>query len=472
MRRSVGARLRRAYRDGAPLDLPGAVIGADLLAALLLGGPGSAAGRVARLDLAGVRITGTLDLTGARIETPLRLRRCVFDETLLLDHAELVQMTLDGSVLPGIQAEGLRVSGDVGVRDAGIAGDIGMLAAHVAGSVELDRSTVGGTVFLQRADVGGHVRLRGAHVAHGVKLFGARIGGNLDLADARIGRARDNAAAVAGPSEVGGSIFARDVHADGELHLIGVQVGGSIAVQGGTLRCTDGYAVLLIEAQARLLTLRPGPDSAGQISLRDARFGRMIDDPVGWPRDCRIELDGLGYERLTRRSDDVATWTASQRLDWMARFGAGFAPGPYDQLAAALRRDGREQDARQVLVVRERLRHRAMGRLGAVWGAIQDATIGFGYRPGRALLWLLMVVAASTAWFAWSGPLRAVKAGEAPTWDPLLYSLDVLVPLVSFGHDQAWDPVGADKAVTVAVMVAGWVLATTVIAGVGRSLRR
>ncbi|GIE92091.1 hypothetical protein [Actinoplanes regularis] len=75
------------------------------------------------------------------------------------------------------------------------------------------------------------------------------------------------------------------------------------------------------------------------------------------------------------------------------------------------------------------------------------------------------MIAASTAWF---GPLQPVKLGEAPTWDRFLYSLDLLVPLVSIGHDQAWDPVGADKAVTVAVMAAGWILAATVIAGVSR----
>src|SRR6185503_21310899 len=101
--------------------------------------------------------------------------------------------------------------------------------------------------------------------------------------------------------------------------------------------------------------------------------------------------------------------------------------------------------------VRERLRHRAMGRLGAVWGAVQDVAIGFGYRPARALWWLLAVLALSTGWYAVAGPLRAVKPDETPTWDPLLYSLDLLVPLVDLGHEQAWDPIGADKAVAVLV---------------------
>jgi hypothetical protein len=402
-------RLRSAYRNGSLLDLTGAartVIRAEFLSGLLLDGPGAAGGRTARVDLAGAHITGRLDLTGARLAAPLRLRHCVFDEQVLFDHADLVSLNLDGSVLPGI------------------------------------------------------------------RLASARIGGDLSLSDARIGPSGDWAAVAGSGLHVVGALLAHRLHTDGGINLIGAQLGGGAAFNNCVLRCPAGYALLLIEAQARLLTLRPAGGSAGTVSLRDAHFGRVVDDPVTWPANCRIELDGLTYDRLTRRSEDVAEWTAGQRLAWMARYSTGFAPGPYDQLAAALRRDGREQEARQVLLVRERLRHRAMGRLGAVWGAVQNIGIGFGYRPVRALLWLVAVIVAGTGWFAVAGPLRAVKPGEAPTWDPFVYTLDVLVPLIDLGHDKAWDPVGADKVVTLTVMAIGWVLATTVIAGAGRALRR
>jgi hypothetical protein len=50
--------------------------------------------------------------------------------------------------------------------------------------------------------------------------------------------------------------------------------------------------------------------------------------------------------------------------------------------------------------------------------------------------------------------------------------VDLLVPLLDLGHDKVWDPVGADKAVALSVMVVGWVLATTVITDSGRILGR
>lgn len=470
---STRRRVRRAYRTGTLLDLNGAEASADFLAELLLGGSPGTAGRIARLNIEGAHITGQLDLTSARIETQLRLRRCIFESKPLLDHADLLSLNLDGSTLPGIEADGIRVAGVFGVRDATITGDLWLLSAHINGTVELDRTTIGGSVYLQRAQIGGAVHLREARIEQGVRLTGARVGGDVNLAHAHLTAAPDTGIALTCSGLVlDGALLAHHLHADGSLHIIGAQVNGTVALVGVTLRCPDGDALLMIEAQARLLTLRPTVESAGTISLRDARFGRLVDDPVNWPIACRIELDGLAYERLTRRSEDVVSWTARQRLDWMAQYVNGFSPGPYDQLAAALTRDGREQEAREVLMVRERRRHRAMGRLGATWGAVQDTAIGFGYRPLRALLWLLVVVAASTSWFAWSAPLEAVKPDEAPTWDPFLYSIDVLVPLVDLGHDKAWDPVGPDKAVTLTVMAIGWILATTVVAGAGRALRR
>ncbi|MFC4068437.1 hypothetical protein [Actinoplanes subglobosus] len=460
-------RVRRAFRDGAHVDLGGRAVDGVFLAGLLRDGGG-------RLDLEGARVTGRLDLTGVRVEMPLRMRRCEFERALLVDHADLVQVNLDGSVLPGIEGDGLRVAGDFGARDATVHEDVWLFPARIGGSVVLERSRISGTVFLQRAEVGGGIQLGETVIGRGVRMAGARIGGTVSLRAARIGPDPESGAAVnAGSLVVGGSLFAQDLDAGGEVNLIGAQVGGSMTLRRTVLRGVDGgYSLLLIEARATLLTLRPAAASTGTISLRDARFGRLADDPVGWPVGCRVELDGLTYERLARRSEDVGEWTARQRLAWMARFASGFTPGPYDQLAAALARDGREHEARQVRVVRERRRYRAMGWAGAVWGAVQEAGIGFGYRPGRALAWLLAVVAASTAWFAWSGPLRAVKADEAPTWDPFLYSVDLLVPLLDLGHDKVWDPVGADKAVALSVMVAGWVLATTVIAGAGRTLGR
>jgi hypothetical protein len=465
--------LRAAFRSGAPLDLAGAPVRAAVIAELLLAGPPPRPGRIARVDLAGARVTGRLDLTGARLDAPLRLRRCVFAEPLVLDHAELGSVNLDGSELPALDAESLHARRFFGLRGAHIAGEAWFHHARSGGGFDVTGTAFGAAVNLQRAVVEGDAKLgHGASYAAGVRLDGTRIGGDLNIAQATVRAPGDGPAIGANGVTVGGGLWLHELDAEGTVMLIGVRAEAAITLSRSRLRHPDGYALLLIEAQTAMLTLRLDPSSAGIVSLRDAHVGRFVDDPGGWPQGATVELAGLAYDRISRRSSDTTAWTARERLAWMARYGTGFAPGAYDQLAAALRRDGREQEAREVLRVRERLRHRAMGRLGALWGAVQDATIGFGYRPARALLWLVGVLGAGSGWFAWSGPLRAVKVDEAPTWDPILYTLDLLVPLVDLGHERAWDPVGADKAVAVLVMAAGWILATTVVAGAGRALGR
>jgi hypothetical protein len=110
--------------------------------------------------------------------------------------------------------------------------------------------------------------------------------------------------------------------------------------------------------------------------------------------------------------------------------------------------------------------------LGAFWGALQEIMVGFGYRPGRALVWLTAMLGTATIYFQLSGPLTPINPEEAPTWDPFLYSLDVPVPLISLGHDTVRDPTGWDKTITIILMITGRVLVTTVIAGLGRTLKR
>ncbi|MFI5912205.1 hypothetical protein [Dactylosporangium sp. NPDC051541] len=466
--------LRDAFRAGTLLDAGGAPLRAAVIAELLLAGPAARPGRTARVDLTGARITGRLDLTGAHFDAPLRLRRCTFEQPVVLDHAEIGSINLDGSELPSIDAESLRVRRWFGLRDARVAGAARLHHIVVGGGLDLSGTAFGGAVDLRRAVVDGDARIgHGSTYAAGVSIDGARIAGDLNVALSTAHAASPEEPAIrANGATIGGGLWAHGTVAEGMIMLIGLRAEGAITLQRTVVRVAEGSALLLIEARTAMLSVRLDPSSTGAVSLRDAHVGRLVDDPTTWPPGCTVELAGLTYDRISRRSDDTKAWTARERLAWMARFDAGFTPGPYDQLAAALRRDGREGEAREVLRVRERLRHRAMGRLGAFWGAVQDATIGFGYRPARALLWLVAVLAGGSTWFALSGPLAPVKPGESPTWDPLLYTLDLLVPLVDLGHEHAWNPVGADKAVAVLVMAAGWILATTVVAGASRALGR
>lgn len=101
-----------------------------------------------------------------------------------------------------------------------------------------------------------------------------------------------------------------------------------------------------------------------------------------------------------------------------------------------------------------------------------------GYLPGRAVSIFAGLLIAGTGYFAAFADCGArpgicpIDPLQHPRWDPFLYVLDLLVPLVDLGHEKTWDPVGADKAVMIGLLLSGWVFATTLIAAAGRALRR
>jgi hypothetical protein len=51
----------------------------------------------------------------------------------------------------------------------------------------------------------------------------------------------------------------------------------------------------------------------------------------------------------------------------------------------------------------------------------------------------------------------------------VIYTLDLLLPIIDLGQERAFQPVGW---LAYVLILAGWLLATTIAAGLTRSLRR
>ncbi len=204
----------------------------------------------------------------------------------------------------------------------------------------------------------------------------------------------------------------------------------------------------------------------GRVSLSRAKIGNLVDHPDSWPRNGRVELTGFTYESLR----PVVPFSVQERISWLDGALGEFHPEPYEQLAGVLRRDGRDEDAREVQHTKERRRRATLPLPGRLWGRLQDATVGYGYRPGRAALWLVLAWALGAAYFGGHRP-PPLKADEVPHWDPLLYALSKVLPIVNLGQD-GWNPGGTGQWVATGLVISGWVLATTVVAGATRMLQR
>jgi hypothetical protein len=102
---------------------------------------------------------------------------------------------------------------------------------------------------------------------------------------------------------------------------------------------------------------------------------------------------------------------------------------------------------------------------------LQDITVGYGYRPRRALSWLALLLIAGSIVFSVAPP-PALQAGTAPHFNGVIYTLDLMLPVVNLGQKYAFNPGGAEQWLSYVLIAAGWTLATTVATGVARVLRR
>ncbi len=88
-----------------------------------------------------------------------------------------------------------------------------------------------------------------------------------------------------------------------------------------------------------------------------------------------------------------------------------------------------------MLLARQRRRRETLPPAGRVWGYLQDVTVGYGYRPGRAALWMAVLWAFGAVYFATHRMPAPVDSQAWPQWNPALLALDLLLPVVDLGQD-------------------------------------
>jgi hypothetical protein len=149
---------------------------------------------------------------------------------------------------------------------------------------------------------------------------------------------------------------------------------------------------------------------------------------------------------------------------------AEYSPEPYERLATVLRDSGEDEDAREVLLAKQRRRRETLPLAAKLWGYAQDWTVAYGYRPGRAALWMAVLWAASS--IAFSHATHTPTGGGRPPWNAALFALDLLLPVIDLGQVDTWQLRGGWQWLAAVVILLGWILATTVAAGATRLLRR
>lgn len=225
------------------------------------------------------------------------------------------------------------------------------------------------------------------------------------------------------------------------------------------------------------------------IDLTGAQMGGTLAfDPAGPEHTAdphrRIAVDGLTYTGVPQQIPARA-W-----LDLLRNGTPGYAAQPYQQLAAGYRALGDERQARETLMAQRddqlaRTHPRWPERL---WGWITKVTLGYGYQPWRALLFLAGVVALSCLLAVMLGSHGALAqtASTAAYGRPctviqkVSVGLDLNLPVgTSMGRadcELARDPASAVTTWLIAgswvLRVLAWVFAALFIAGFTSAVRK
>jgi hypothetical protein len=397
------------------------------------------------IDARGARLAG-VGLAGCQIEhpaePPLDADRLTCTE-LVLDESRIIARTGKGAVClgganvggqlsctraalrndsgPALSADGLQVGRAIVLRGGltatghGGLGAVRLPGAHISGNLECDgaslRNDSGPALSAASLQVGRAMFLRGGFTATGhgdagtVRLTGAHIGGQFSWIGASL-RNDSGPALSAASLQVGQGMylsggFTATGHGDaGTVSLTGAHIGNQLVCTGAELRNDSGPALNAYDLQVGwgmylsggFTVTRGGNDVT--VDLRNTRVGgAFVFAPARLEHAAdphrRLAVDGLTYTGVPE--------PVSAR-GWLRLLREGtprYAAQPYQRLAAGCRALGDERQARQILMAqRDDQLARARPRphwTERLWGKFTKVTLGYGYKPWRALLFLAAV---------------------------------------------------------------------------------
>jgi hypothetical protein len=412
---------------------------------------------------AGFEAQGEVSLLGAHIGGELSCHRGTFrnPEGVAIAGAGL---HVDGGLFlqNGFEAEGevILLGAHIGGQFSSLAGGkfINPKGVAIAGS----GLHVDGSLFLQK----------GFEAQGGIELLAARVGGQLNCDGGKF-RNPEGVAIDGFGLGVDGSLFLREgFEAEGEVSLPGARVGGQLSCAGGKFRNPEGVALDLERCETSALLLLPGLLDGG-LDLTHARVGNFCDAPSTWPSS--LWLAGFSYESIDREP----IVSAEDRLRWLESSlprPAGYSPQPYEALAAAYRRAGREDDVRRVGIAKRRRRRKQLRFPARMWDWVLDALVVYGYRTYRAAVWLALLLVVGTMSLTLAearGMLTpAANLPQQHEFNAFLYAVDWIVPILNLHQREAWIAHGPAQWLTLGLAAAGWVLTTAVVLGLSGVLKR
>jgi hypothetical protein len=369
--------------------------------------------------IAGAKIVGKLDLSYLDVARPLTLVRCAIPDGIDFSYASIAGIELRSGMTGPITGDFAHIKGD--------------LALHFGhyGALSIFRTTIGGDLDCSGAD------FTGSGVADTISGQESSIGGDAS--------------------------FVQNFTTDGTLYFRLARIGRSLSFNHARF---VGSSETGLDAQRATvsgpfywvdITLTPQT----KLDLENAAIGSLFDSRGSWPAPGNLDIDGFTYSEFGGDSP-ADSW---ERLEWLAHQPPGYRPQPYTQLAKALKNNGRTDGETEVLIA-QRIAQRRSGHLSFAergWNLLLEGTIGYGYRPLRALWWMAGFVLLGAMLFKWAYRAGVMTPSEPdayeafahsgrppvhyPHFNAFVYSLENILPVVDLHLEMHWRPNARERVV-------------------------
>ena len=382
------------------------------------------------------RIGGNLDCTGGEFRNPKK------------DALSASGVTVGSNMFlrKGFAADGL-----VNILGANIGGNLDCAGGcfYNAGQYALnaERVVTGGHVFLNKHVSGGNQPFS----AHGrVRFANADIGRNFNCKGGQFSHLGEGSAIAAAGLWIRGAVFLSE----------GFTIQGNVALNAARI---EGNFVCKKCGLAE-----------GIIDLSSTKVSAVDDDCDSWKK-FEFILDGFTYENFYGESPR----SSKRRLCWLSKRPntRSFSPLPYEQAAKALRAMGKGIDAwdiekekrRLERVVRKDKNDFEIPIWRRWWGRTIDVLTDFVYRPWKTFGLAFAIVCVSAFLFNYAvhrnqiiphhpailasakyqearekhPPMEAARIAfpdESPEFTPLVFALDVFIPLSALYQESFWAP--------------------------------
>jgi len=368
---------------------------------------------------------GIFDLNGTTIGNSVDLSR--------------VQASSGGG-RPMMSSRGAKVGGNLHINETIFAGT----GPAVAG----DRLNVAGSCVIASSSV------TVASDEPAIKLDAGSVGGPFDIVASYVVNEQDSALTAQG-AVIGIRFYVLDFcHLESgtasALDLDLAEIGGPVIIQESVVKSTGGPGFSCVRLKASAILIGPAVYVVGhtkfsaailagvliddQVAVRRSRFVNM--NPMGTNlhlgggtiggtfelamaavqsakrRAGVVILEGLEYPRVPQGA------TLREWIDLLATGTMEYEAQPYRQLAKGYKELGDEGAARAIGIAQNRDR----GKRGSMGGGVQrfghglsGLLLGYGYKPWRALVGLVIVLAATSVLVVVAGRLGLLVLASAPT---------------------------------------------------------